>query len=190
MATQSTTTTQPSQTAPGGLVAAQGQAQTRATQARGNTKGWAYKLIKPVAIILIIVVPILYWWRDIQDETPAATQTTSQAAPPASVGADDGVAKKGGEAAKASGPKVTTTEPTWKVRKDKVIPVGVWSEETYVAPGCSLHFTIGDGDKVQYRFGDMVWKDYEQGTSPNATHLRHWVSREGATDRPYTLTCK
>jgi hypothetical protein len=137
--------------------------------------------------------------KEIAEAAKSATKPTPQA--PASAekgtGSDGGgtagdAAKKGGDATtKDTPPKKTDTAARWSDQKaGEEIPVGKWSEETYVAPGCSLWFSIGDGDKVQYRYLNNTWLDYEPGSSPNATHIRHWVTKGGTTSRPYQLTCK
>jgi hypothetical protein len=87
-------------------------------------------------------------------------------------------------------PKVSEGQAVWKEpSKDDSLPVGIWSEVTKVGVGCRVDFALGDGHVVEYRFYNKEWKTYQAGTSPNASHLRFQVTKEGLTELPYVMTC-
>jgi hypothetical protein len=89
------------------------------------------------------------------------------------------------------GPKVTEGTPVFKdhAQGQETLPVGVWSEETELKVGCKIDFATPPGVKIQYRYYNRKWKDWEAGSSPNASHLRWMATEDGVTEAPYTVQC-
>lgn len=88
-------------------------------------------------------------------------------------------------------PKVVESKATWKDQPVGVetLPVGVWSDEAEVRPGCRVNFAIPPGTQVQYRHYSVKWRDYVPGSSPEMSNLRWKATEEGVTEVPYTIRC-
>lgn len=88
---------------------------------------------------------------------------------------------------------VTESQSKWATGQassgDAGIPVGVWSEEVKLKPGCRVTFASGSAHKVEYRYYSRKWLEYIPGTSPEMSGFRTMVTEEGVTEAPYTMTC-
>ncbi len=83
------------------------------------------------------------------------------------------------------------TEATWKKSAGDALPVGVWSEEMKILPGCTVHFDAGNGTiyNVEYKLYGNGWKQHSPGSAINGDTVRFILHKEGVAQVPVRITC-